>query len=588
MGDNTVGAVGGIKIPPVDIWIAGYKYCARRPSRARRCSSSTRTTSSRPQVLERRAERDRPGCEGDLPGRRPLRRRRPEGGSKQPSGASASTSTSTTSRSGSSRAASRRSTPACTTRSQRRRPALQGRQGPRLQPEEQRRGRRQDQARRCPKRWIKLMNSTSRRSSPASSRPPTPSASDRAREGGRHARPPPFSRIDPRRRPTTLVLEMRGIRKEFPGVVANDDVSFDVRRGEVHALLGENGAGQVDADEHPLRALPARRGRDQARREAGLVRLGPRRDPRPGIGMVHQHFMLIPVMTVAENIVLGTEPVRSGVFLDEAAAERRVADMAKAFNFAVDPARARRGHRRRPAAARGDHEGALPERRHPDPRRADRRADTAGGIGSVRDPADPAARGHLDHLHQPQAERGARDRRPHHGAAAGQDDRDGAAGGRDRGVARPRDGGSRSPPASREDAGAAGRRPPLGARPPRLRRARDSEGARRLLRRSGGRDRRHRGRRRQRPDGAHRRAHGLAEDRERDRDASPAASSRTRTRGRRSTRGSGTSPRTGSAVASCSSSRSPRTSRCTTTHKAPDAKLGLALPAAAWSSGRRG
>ena len=54
--------------------------------------------------------------------------------------------------------------------------------------------------------------------------------------------------------------------------------------------------------------------------------------------MVHQHFMLIPVMTVAENVVLGTEPVKKGVLLDEAAAERRVADMAKAFNFAVDPA----------------------------------------------------------------------------------------------------------------------------------------------------------------------------------------------------------------------------------------------------------
>jgi simple sugar transport system ATP-binding protein len=56
-----------------------------------------------------------------------------------------------------------------------------------------------------------------------------------------------------------------------------------------------------------------------------------------GIGMVHQHFMLIPVMTVAENVVLGTEPVRSGVFLDEPAAEKRVADMAKTFRFAVDP-----------------------------------------------------------------------------------------------------------------------------------------------------------------------------------------------------------------------------------------------------------
>jgi simple sugar transport system ATP-binding protein len=133
-----------------------------------------------------------------------------------------------------------------------------------------------------------------------------------------------------------LVLEMRGIRKEFPGVVANDDVSFDVRRGEVHALLGENGAGKSTLM-NILYGL--------YRPDAGEIRL----NGQPvsfssasdaidaGIGMVHQHFMLIPVMTVAENVVLGTEPVRSGVFLDEPAAEKRVADMAKTFRFAVDP-----------------------------------------------------------------------------------------------------------------------------------------------------------------------------------------------------------------------------------------------------------
>jgi simple sugar transport system ATP-binding protein len=133
-----------------------------------------------------------------------------------------------------------------------------------------------------------------------------------------------------------LVLEMRGIRKEFPGVVANDDVSFDVRRGEVHALLGENGAGKSTLM-NILYGL--------YRPDAGEIRLS----GKPvsfasasdaidaGIGMVHQHFMLIPVMTVAENVVLGTEPSRSGVFLDEPAAEKRVADMAKAFRFAVDP-----------------------------------------------------------------------------------------------------------------------------------------------------------------------------------------------------------------------------------------------------------
>jgi general nucleoside transport system ATP-binding protein len=133
-----------------------------------------------------------------------------------------------------------------------------------------------------------------------------------------------------------LVLEMRGIRKEFPGVVANDDVDFEVRRGEVHALLGENGAGKSTLM-NILYGL--------YKPDGGEIRLGGRhvsfssaKDAiEAGIGMVHQHFMLIPVMTVAENIVLGTEPVHAGVLLDEGAAARRVQELAKSFNFNVDP-----------------------------------------------------------------------------------------------------------------------------------------------------------------------------------------------------------------------------------------------------------
>jgi simple sugar transport system ATP-binding protein len=132
------------------------------------------------------------------------------------------------------------------------------------------------------------------------------------------------------------VLELRGITKRFPGIVANDRIDFDLRRGEVHALLGENGAGKstlmnvvyglykADEGEIFVKGTPA-------------VFHSPSDAIRAGIGMVHQHFMLIPVMTVAENIVLGIEPRVAGVFLDERAADRRVRELAKSFNFAVDP-----------------------------------------------------------------------------------------------------------------------------------------------------------------------------------------------------------------------------------------------------------
>jgi general nucleoside transport system ATP-binding protein len=134
----------------------------------------------------------------------------------------------------------------------------------------------------------------------------------------------------------TPVLELRGVTKRFPGVLANDHVDLDLRRGEIHALLGENGAGKSTLmnilyglyrpDEGEILLEGSRVSFSSAKEAIGA-----------GIGMVHQHFMLIPVMTVAENIVLGDEPVREGIFLDEAAARRRVADMAKTFSFDVDP-----------------------------------------------------------------------------------------------------------------------------------------------------------------------------------------------------------------------------------------------------------
>jgi ABC-type uncharacterized transport system ATPase subunit len=131
------------------------------------------------------------------------------------------------------------------------------------------------------------------------------------------------------------LLELTGITKRFPGVVANDHVDFDLVQGEVHALLGENGAGKSTLMSilyglyHP---------------DEGEIRLNgtPLRIDSPhvaidnGIGMVHQHFMLIPVMSVAENIVLGVEPHR-GPFLDLDAAEERVRELSERFGLAVRP-----------------------------------------------------------------------------------------------------------------------------------------------------------------------------------------------------------------------------------------------------------
>jgi len=133
-----------------------------------------------------------------------------------------------------------------------------------------------------------------------------------------------------------VVLELRNISKQFPGVLANDRVSLDLRRGEVHALLGENGAGKSTL----MSILYGLYHPDEGEIfiDGEPVRISsPKEAIERGIGMVHQHFMLIPVMTVAENIVLAEEPTKAGVVLDFATASRRVEDIAAQFNFAIDP-----------------------------------------------------------------------------------------------------------------------------------------------------------------------------------------------------------------------------------------------------------
>ncbi|HET9322856.1 MAG TPA: ABC transporter ATP-binding protein [Gaiellaceae bacterium] len=132
------------------------------------------------------------------------------------------------------------------------------------------------------------------------------------------------------------VLELKGITKEFPGVLANDHVDFDLRRGEVHALLGENGAGKSTLMNILYGLYSPDEGEIHVKGESVHFH-GSGDAIEHGIGMVHQHFMLIPVMSVAENIVLATEPRHAGVLLDYDAAVKKVEELAAAFNFRIDP-----------------------------------------------------------------------------------------------------------------------------------------------------------------------------------------------------------------------------------------------------------
>ena len=134
-----------------------------------------------------------------------------------------------------------------------------------------------------------------------------------------------------------FVLEARGITKRYPnGVVANDHVDLRVRPGEIHALVGENGAGKTTL-------MKMLYGLEQPDGGQILLHGHPVTIPNPdaaikqGIGMVHQHFMLVPSLTIAENIVLGREPTRRGGVLAEEDAARVTAELSERYGLRVDP-----------------------------------------------------------------------------------------------------------------------------------------------------------------------------------------------------------------------------------------------------------
>jgi ABC-type uncharacterized transport system ATPase subunit len=132
------------------------------------------------------------------------------------------------------------------------------------------------------------------------------------------------------------LLEMRGITKRYPGVVANDGITLDVRPGEIHALLGENGAGKSTL----MKILYGMAAPDEGEilLNGEIVDIdGPNDAIRRGISMVHQHFMLVPTLSVAENILLGDEPMANPVLLDRGAAHTRIRELGQFFGFEVDP-----------------------------------------------------------------------------------------------------------------------------------------------------------------------------------------------------------------------------------------------------------
>jgi general nucleoside transport system ATP-binding protein len=129
------------------------------------------------------------------------------------------------------------------------------------------------------------------------------------------------------------LVVMEAITKRFPGVVANDHVDLELREGEIHALVGENGAGKSTLMRILYGLYPPDVGRILVRGSEARIH-SPRQAIALGIGMVHQHFVLVDRFTVTENIVLGAE---DGAVVDFDDAARRITELARSYGFAVDP-----------------------------------------------------------------------------------------------------------------------------------------------------------------------------------------------------------------------------------------------------------
>ena len=131
------------------------------------------------------------------------------------------------------------------------------------------------------------------------------------------------------------IIEMLHITKEFPGIIANDDITLQLRKGEIHALLGENGAGKSTLMSVLFGLYQAEKG--EIRKNGEEVKINNPNDANSlGIGMVHQHFKLVEIFTVLENIILGVEPNKMG-FLQKKEAREKVVSLSKQYGLHVDP-----------------------------------------------------------------------------------------------------------------------------------------------------------------------------------------------------------------------------------------------------------
>ncbi len=217
-------------------------------------------------------------------------------------------------------------------------------------------------------------------------------------------------------------IELIGIDKSFGPVHANKNVNLSVERGVIHGIVGENGAGkstlmsilygfyEADSGEIRVNGQPVR---IRSSREAIDC----------GIGMVHQHFMLVPPLSVLENVMLGAE----GGAAARPGRERHPQAARRARPGIRPRGRPRRDRRRavgRPAAAGRNPQGAGARRRNPGARRADRGADARRGRPAVRDAPGAEEPEQDDHLHHPQAARDHEPDRPRVGHAARRDGRD--------------------------------------------------------------------------------------------------------------------------------------------------------------------